>query len=82
MTDRQETFGIVTVQLLEIGFRFTKRGQPGSGPAKSWLVTGLEGLEEMELRARALRRPEAVDMKAAIAWAVALVRAGDAPGVS
>lgn len=81
MTGSAQTFGLVTVQQLDIGFRFTKRGSPGSGPSSVWLVTDRAGLEEMDLRARSLRRPLAVDLRSAVEWACQIVRSGQAPGV-
>ena len=70
MTQSSHTFGCITVTQLTIGYRFTRKGSPGLGPARQWTITSHGQLEEMELRARATSRPTSTDLLAAIRWAV------------
>lgn len=81
MTELQHTSGAVTVTVLPIGFRFSRAGAPGRGRSSEWVVTSMEQLEEMECRARSLRRPDSSDMLGAIRWAVDQVRAGVVTGM-
>lgn len=74
-------FGSVSAEVLAIGIRFTLRGAPGVGPSHQWLVTNVEQLAEMELRARARRRPESADLLAAVKWAVEQIAEGNLPGM-